>query len=116
MHRFTTKETKSIDKKIRVRFLYFLAPVLIALFLFFISSVSDDTLSKQEESLQNAIHRDVLHCYAVEGFYPPSLSYLEEHYGLTYDHEHFLIDYQPIGDNIQPDVTILILKGGNKNE
>lgn len=110
MHRFSTKETKNADKRFKVRLLYFLAPLLIILFVFFISSVSNQTLEKQSESLQNAIRRDILHCYAVEGFYPPSLSYLEEHYGLVYDHDHFVVDYQPVADNIQPDVTIILVK------
>jgi len=116
MHRFTTKETKNLDRRVKVRLLYFLAPLLIIVFLLFISSISQQTLEKQTESLQSAIRRDMLHCYAVEGFYPPSLSYLEEHYGLTYDHDHFVIDYQPVADNIQPEVTIIVTENKKDHE
>ena len=52
-------------------------------------------------------------CYALEGFYPPDLEYLKEHYGLTYDESSFVVEYQPVAGNIRPDVTILE-KGGTR--
>lgn len=97
----------------RLRKLRFISLPLLAFILLFIlfmrgvSSVSDTTYEKQEESLHTAIERSVVQCYAVEGTYPPSLTYLEEHYGLTYDHDLFFIDYQAYGSNIFPDITIL---------
>ena len=97
----------------RLRKLRFISlPLLAFILLFFlfmrgVSSVSDTTYEKQEESLHTAIERSVVQCYAVEGTYPPSLTYLEEHYGLTYDHDLFFIDYQAYGSNIFPDITIL---------
>lgn len=81
--------------------------VLFVLFMRGVSSVSDTTFEKQEESLHTAIEHSVVQCYAVEGTYPPSLSYIEEHYGLIYDHDLFFIDYQAYGANIFPDITIL---------
>lgn len=89
-----------------------LLPVLLicVIFLLFIGSVSSvdaSTTAKQEESLQSAIHRDMLQCYAIEGTYPPNLDYLKEHYGLTYDENTFFVDYQTLGSNILPDVTVL---------
>lgn len=43
----------------------------------------------------------------LRGAYPESLRYLEEHYGLIYDEDRFFIDYQILGSNIMPDVTII---------
>ena len=63
--------------------------------------------NRQKESLENAITRSITHCYAVEGSYPASLDYLKENYGLTYDEDLFFVDYQTIGSNILPDVTII---------
>ncbi len=85
---------------------------LLVLFLFGITSVNKTTIEKQQESLQTAIERDVLHCYAVEGCYPPSLDYIKEHYGLVYDEETFFVDYKPVGSNIMPDITILRMGEG----
>ena len=64
-------------------------------------------MAKEKELLQTALDRSILQCYALEGSYPSSLSYLEEHYGLTYNKELFFVDYQYIGDNLRPDITII---------
>lgn len=89
-----------------------LLPILafICIFILFnqgVSSVNETTLMKQQESLETAIYRSVTQCYVVEGAYPPSLTYLEDHYGLMYDNDLFFIDYQPVGANIMPDITII---------
>lgn len=80
---------------------------LLALFLGGIQSVSDTSLAKQQESLETALTRSISQCYAVEGVYPPSLDYLVSHYGLTYDTEEFLVDYEYYGGNLLPEVTVL---------
>lgn len=93
------------------RFVPLLTFILIfALFYRGILSVSVVNEEEMEKSLNKAVHQDIVHCYAVEGFYPPSLSYLEENYGLTYDKDKFFIDYRPIAANILPDVTIIRLQ------
>ena len=57
--------------------------------------------------LENALDRSITQCYALEGSYPPSLSYLVENYGLTYNSEQYFIDYQYIGSNLRPDTMII---------
>lgn len=84
--------------------------LILLLFLQGVQSVSDTTAAKQQESLETALSRSIAQCYAVEGMYPPSLNYLKEHYGLTYDESKFLIDYQPMGANLMPEVVILSIK------
>lgn len=108
MHRFTTKATRRDDRKSFTKWLYLLLPILVVIFWYILTSVDNSTIDRQKESLENALNRDILHCYAVEGFYPPSLDYLKEHYGLRYDEELFMVDYQPIASNLRPDVTILV--------
>lgn len=80
--------------------------VIVALFLIGVNQVSEHSSSEQKRSLETIIQRDVVHCYASEGSYPPSLDYLESNYGLTYDHSKFFVDYQPIGENIFPEITV----------
>lgn len=108
MHRFTTNETKKTDKKSRGYLAYLIIPLFIVAFWLIVSSVDESTISRQKDSLENALNRDIVHCYAVEGYYPPSLEYIKEHYGLSYNEELFFVDYHPIGGNIRPDVTVLI--------
>ena len=83
--------------------------VILLLFLWGIQSVSDTTAAKQQESLESALARSIAQCYAVEGMYPPSLNYLKEHYGLTYDENKFFVDYQSIGSNLMPEVNVLVI-------
>lgn len=105
MNRFVYQKQKNPMTKMLPSILVFLAIAL--LFFQGISSVSAGTRKRQKESLENAITRSITHCYAVEGSYPASLEYLKENYGLTYDEELFFVDYQTIGSNILPDVTII---------
>ncbi len=81
--------------------------LLIVIFYFGVKQISTSTIEKQENALHMAIERDIVQCYSIEGIYPPSLNYLEVHYGLVYDKNMFFVDYRPIAANIYPDVTIL---------
>lgn len=70
--------------------------------------LSKKTLQEQKVSLENALSRSVVECYAAEGAYPKSLSYLKDYYGLNYDENKFFVDYQPIGENILPEFTVIL--------
>jgi hypothetical protein len=85
--------------------------LVLVLFVNGISSLSDTTNAKQQESLETALSRDIAQCYAVEGIYPPDLQYLVDHYGLTYDTDVFLVDYVSYGSNLRPEVTVLRKNG-----
>ena len=78
-----------------------------------ITSISAGTGEQQKASLEEALHRDIVMCYAQEGRYPQSLDYLKKNYGLHYDVNRYFVDYQPLGSNILPEVTI-IRRGGSK--
>ena len=106
MNRFTDSGRRgSFSPGLLVPLLVF--GVILALAVQGLSSVSAAAGEKGLESLETALRRSVVHCYAAEGFYPPSLEYLEDHYGLTYDKDRYWIDYQPVGSNLMPDMTVL---------
>lgn len=90
----------------------FLASILLFLvffagFSYGISKVSDETTEKQGENLELAISRGVAHCYATKGFYPEDLDYLIENYGISYDEDKYFVDYNVLGANMFPDITII---------
>ena len=60
---------------------------------------------------EQSIRRAAVQCYALEGWYPSDLSYLEEHYGVHVDTERYLVDYQFIASNLMPDITVLLPEG-----
>lgn len=56
--------------------------------------------------LSDAIIRSAVQCYAIEGFYPPNIEYLEENYGLLVDHDKYFISYSVFASNIIPEVDL----------
>lgn len=105
MTRFSVQKKSYQPAKILLSVGVFL--VVLSVFVQGITSLSEGTRKRQKESLENAVMRDVTYCYTVEGTYPESLEYLEEHYGLTYDEDLFFVDYRISGANIFPDITVI---------
>ena len=56
---------------------------------------------------EKAITRAAIQCYALEGFYPPNLDYLIEHYGVVINEKRLYVDYIYLGSNLLPDITVL---------
>lgn len=84
--------------------------ILMALLVLFLSALSNLDQGRQEQALlqlEESLRRASAACYAAEGFYPPSLKYLEEHYGLAIDEERYLVHYQVHGSNLMPDITVM---------
>ena len=59
-------------------------------------------LAAVRQSVQNA----VIHCYSLEGSYPPSLDYLAQNYGLILDSHHYIYDYRVAASNLPPEIHI----------
>lgn len=86
--------------------LLILTPLLLFLFSGFLRSKTEkESLAMAEESVRRA----AVECYALEGFYPPSLDYLIGRYGVTLDEDHYFVDYQYIASNLMPDITVLAI-------
>ena len=67
---------------------------------------------EQTEMVYNAVKKAALTCYAVEGAYPSGVDYLEENYGLSYDHDLYLVSYNAFASNLFPDVRVIEQKAG----
>ncbi|MBR0598858.1 hypothetical protein [Sinanaerobacter chloroacetimidivorans] len=88
--------------------------IFICLAVFLYTGVGNVSLASQEENkaiLQDALKRAVVQCYAIEGMYPPSIEYLEDNYGIVYDHDSFIVHYEVFAGNILPDITVILLDG-----
>lgn len=106
MNRFTKPElSKRIFSSTTLSIVIFVTILII--FIGGISTISNSSVVNDKEILTEAIERDIVHCYCVEGMYPPNVKYMENHYGLTYDKDKFIIDYEYIGANIKPNVMIV---------
>ena len=83
--------------------------LLVIVFLFILDAVSGKSELEQAAFLQNAVHRAVITCFAIEGRYPPSLEYLAENYGVKtlLDNELYIVSYRAFASNIFPDIAVL---------
>lgn len=86
--------------------LFFLLGVF---FLVGLGQVSRNASVQECENLQKALTRSAVHAYAVTGRYPESLKDLTQTYGITYDPQKYVIDYEIIGSNLKPSITVIPL-------
>lgn len=57
-----------------------------------------------------AIERAAVLCYATEGFYPPGLEYIKQHYGVQVDQGRYAVRYEIYASNIMPIIRVAALK------
>lgn len=103
--RFVKKKSRALWRRLLP--IAFTIAVLCA-FSFSVSSLSNTAGAEQKRNLEAALRRGIMQCYALEGFYPPSLQYLLDNYPIYYDKEAFYIDYLTIGQNIYPTVSVIV--------
>ena len=89
-------------------------PVFLFLLLFLfmilgIRNISDVSDQENLRLLQDAVLHATVQCYAIEGMYPPSVQYLEDNYGIIYDHNRYIVHYEVFAGNILPDITVIDL-------
>ncbi|MCF0134659.1 MAG: hypothetical protein HUJ72_12400 [Blautia sp.] len=72
-----------------------------------ISYTSQDTLTREKQTLEQAVLNGAVHSYAINGRYPESLEALLEEYHITYDKSRFAIEYIPNGSNLIPSIFII---------
>lgn len=98
----------SKNRKSHTLIISFLLFLLIAGLFYFSTDAWSGTASKEQKAtLERTLQESIVHCYCVEGRYPESLAYLQDNYGISYDKERYFVDYQPIAENIMPDITVI---------
>ncbi|WMJ22322.1 hypothetical protein RBG61_10015 [Paludicola sp. MB14-C6] len=81
--------------------------VIVAYCIFTFANVSKSTTQEKMNITQQAIERAVVNCYALEGFYPSNIEYLENNYGVLIDHKKYVILYETVGSNVRPYVEVV---------
>lgn len=71
-----------------------------------VSGVERDSGEEGCQQLELALRRAAAACYAAEGSYPPSASYLTEHYGIRIG-DGYMVHYDIFASNLMPDITVL---------
>lgn len=104
LHVQVQKEKRSLSGYL-LSILLFLA--VLFFFLFGVRAMESKSEEESLASLRNAIQRACVQCYAIEGRYPPSVEYLEEHYGIVIDRDRYHVFYDGWASNVMPDITVL---------
>ncbi len=72
-----------------------------------ISRLETGQAQEGKQQLENALRRAAVACYAAEGAYPSSLSYLKDHYGVQINEEYYTVFYEVFAENLMPEITVL---------
>lgn len=90
-------------KKVTFCLIAFLALVFT---VFFIRNLSRTIDQDRQQILEQTIRNYAVQCYALEGFYPQELDYLEEHYTLELNRDKYVYHYRFIGSNMMPEIFV----------
>jgi len=82
---------------------------IIAMIILGLQQTERSSRAEGLQILEDGLRRAVVTCYAVEGSYPESLSYIEEHYGVHIDKSRYAVHYDIFASNILPDITVIEL-------
>ena len=95
----------SINKKDVAAILIFVA--LIVAFVFLVNNITGKGNGKEMDIVRDAVKNAALTCYAVEGMYPDDLTYLRQHYNLSYNEERYIVYYRPLASNLMPSIKVV---------
>lgn len=59
------------------------------------------------ENVRQSVMDGAVLCYSTEGFFPESIDYLKENYGLAFDSEKYLVHYRYVSADIKPSVLVV---------
>ena len=83
--------------------------VVMGMIIYGLQQTETSSRAEALRILEDSIRRAVVTCYAIEGRYPESITYLESNYNIHVDRERFVVHYQVIASNIMPDIMVIEL-------
>lgn len=101
------KRVKPLGQNYHLIFSVMISFILIVLFVLIMVDTSEKRSEKELYDLDLSIRRAAVSCYALEGSYPQSLEYLENHYGIQIDYKRYNVFYEVFAENIMPEITVL---------
>ena len=87
--------------------------LIAAFFLGALLSTAQRNDARETELVHAALQRAIITCYAVEGKYPNSLSYLYDNYGVSVDESRYVVFYDVIASNVMPSIQVTRIGGGS---
>ena len=87
-----------------------LSLLLLSLLVYGIGSMGSSTKRESLRTVEQAVRRAAVQCYALEGRYPSNIEYLEEHYGLILYWEKYFYHYQVDASNMAPTISVTLIE------
>jgi hypothetical protein len=81
--------------------------LVLAMLALGITNLSGSAGADGVSATRQAIERATVLCYATEGYYPPSLSYIEETYGVQIDYARYSVRYEVFAANNMPVIQVI---------
>lgn len=104
-HEISAQERKQKQKR---RIVALVLACVIAVAGIFVYRGAKRAMNEQAAAaMRQSIMDAAMQCCAIEGAYPLTLGYLEENYGLTINHDDFVITYQSFANNVAPSVVVM---------
>ncbi|MCK5812385.1 MAG: hypothetical protein KAG94_05765 [Clostridiales bacterium] len=82
--------------------------------IFSVSTIQTNYQENQTKRVENAIKLAIVQCYALEGSYPPSVTYLSENYGIILNEEKYIYHYEVYVSNMMPVLSVIMKNNGDQ--
>ena len=82
---------------------------VMAMILFGLRQTEEANRAEGLRLLEEAVMRVVMHSYAVNGYIPPSLGYIEENYNIFIDKSRYIVHYDVFASNFLPEIKVFML-------
>ncbi len=96
-----------VQKKRKMRIAIVCAVLVVAVAAWLIvGAVQANAREQGALALQNSIIDAAKQCCAIEGSYPSSIEHLEQYYGLSVNHNDYVVSYEAFAGNVMPTVVV----------
>jgi len=80
--------------------------VILGVVLAGLRQAEESSRAEGRRLLEEAIVRVAVHSYAVEGYFPDSIAYIVENYGIHIDSTRFVVHYDVFAANLLPNIQV----------
>ncbi len=105
-HEITDRDQTKRRKKRIIIICVIIAVILVAWLI--IGAVQRGAREQGAVALHDSIMSAARQCCAIEGSYPSSLEHLEKYYGVTINHDDYVVSYESFADNVMPTVVVTV--------
>jgi len=88
----------------------FFTLVIIGIIFVGLGQAAEANRAEGVRLLEEAIIRAAVHSYAVNGYFPESIEYIVDNFGIYVDTSLFVVHYDVFASNLLPDIRVLELR------